>query len=243
MDIIEQLRSDENYYGAIGKRYLSNSDIKTLLTNPQAYGADRGEKKIFLEGKYFHQLLIEPDKAKNVLYVDASTRNTNIYKDFVQENGIEMCLLKKEKEEIEKLASIIKGNIQFYDEIFKPESKYEVPAIKMIHGMMFKGKTDIENPTFLIDLKTTMDINKFKYTAKLYNYDSQAYIYQELFGKPLVFYVIDKETGQLGIFHPSEAFINSGEEKVIRAIEVYNKYFGPNAIDDVQNYFINEVLY
>lgn len=241
-EIIDLLKSDESYYGEFGKQFLSNSDIKTLLTNPQAFGKPRKEEKHFVEGKYFHQLLLEPEKAKVYPYVDASTRNTNIYKDYIQENELSICLLKKEKEEIDALASIIKSNIEFYDEIFKPESKYEVPAIKEIHGKIFKGKTDIENPTFLIDLKTTMDINKFKYSAKTYNYDSQAYIYGELFNKPLVFYVIDKETGQLGVFHPSQNFIKSGEAKVIKAIEVYDKYFGPNAIDDIENYFINEVL-
>jgi hypothetical protein len=31
---IEKLRDDEHYYGPFGKKYLSNSDISTLLTNP-----------------------------------------------------------------------------------------------------------------------------------------------------------------------------------------------------------------
>ena len=35
---IEKLRDDEHYYGAFGKKYLSNSDISTLLTNPLALG-------------------------------------------------------------------------------------------------------------------------------------------------------------------------------------------------------------
>ena len=35
-EIIEKLRIDEHYYGDFGKQYLSNSDIKTLLTNPLA---------------------------------------------------------------------------------------------------------------------------------------------------------------------------------------------------------------
>ena len=34
VDIIEQLRDDSNYYGKVGRQYLSNSDIGTLLTNP-----------------------------------------------------------------------------------------------------------------------------------------------------------------------------------------------------------------
>jgi hypothetical protein len=94
----------------------------------------------------------------------------------------------------------------------------------------------------LIDLKTTSDINKFKWSAKSYNYDSQCYIYQELFGKPLVFLVIDKVTAQLGIFRPSYDFVKGGEAKVAKAIEVYRKYFGANPQDDIVNYFINETL-
>jgi CO dehydrogenase/acetyl-CoA synthase alpha subunit len=63
-----------------------------------------------------------------------------------------------------------------------------------------------------------------------------------LFGKPLVFYVVDKETGQLGVFRPTENFIKGGEMKVARAIEVYNKYFGENPTDDIINYYIDETL-
>jgi hypothetical protein len=37
-DIIEQLRDDANYYGKVGKQYLSNSDIKVLLDNPAMFG-------------------------------------------------------------------------------------------------------------------------------------------------------------------------------------------------------------
>lgn len=36
--VIEKLRDDENYYGNFGKKYLSNSDIGTLLTNPLNLG-------------------------------------------------------------------------------------------------------------------------------------------------------------------------------------------------------------
>ena len=31
---IERLKNDEDYYGAFGKKYLSNSDISKLLTDP-----------------------------------------------------------------------------------------------------------------------------------------------------------------------------------------------------------------
>jgi hypothetical protein len=151
-------------------------------------------------------------------------------------------MLQKEQEEIQNLVSIINGNIAFYDEIYKSGNVYETPAVAEIQGMMWKGKADIVTDNAVIDLKTTSDIHKFKYTAKSYNYDSQCYIYQELFGKPLVFYVIDKGTGVLGIFRPTEDFVKGGEIKVGRAIEVYNKYFSSTPSDDIVNYYIDEYL-
>ena len=33
-EIVEQLRDDNNYYGELGRRFLSASDIKTLHNNP-----------------------------------------------------------------------------------------------------------------------------------------------------------------------------------------------------------------
>ena len=241
-NILALLNDDKEYYGGVGKKFLSNSDIGTLLTNPKDFGKSREDSKAFMDGRYFHQLILEPEKAVNTPFVDVSTRTTKEYKNYCETNNLPFCMLKKEMEEVENLVNIIKGNITFYDEIFREDNQYEVPAIGMIQGMMFKGKADIVGKDFLIDLKTTGDIQKFKYSAKAYNYDSQCYIYQQLFGKPLVFYAIDKTTGVLGIFKPTEEFIRSGESKVARAIEVFSKYFGAAPTDNIDNYFIDEYL-
>jgi hypothetical protein len=242
MDIIEQLRDDNNYYGVLGKQYLSNSDIGTLLNNPQGYGKSRPDSKNLLEGRYFHQLLIEPEKAQVIPFVDVTTRTTKEYKNYCEENNLEMCMLKKEKEDIERLVSVMKRNITFYDEIYREGNLFETPAITEIAGLKWKGKADILTSDSIIDLKTTADIQKFKYSARSYNYDSQCYIYQTLFGKPLVFYVVDKATAQLGIFRPTEEFVRGGEAKVIRAVEVYQKYYGANPTDDIANHYIEDTL-
>jgi hypothetical protein len=241
-DVIELLRDDEQYYRGVGLNYMSNSDIYNLLNNPKLFKVPQPDGKAFAEGRYFHQLLIEPEKAKLVRYANASSRNTNIYKDYLATNGVEFSMLKIEAENIESLAQTMKGNIQFFEDIYRDGNQYEVPAIGEIHGMMFKGKSDILGHDFIIDLKTTSDIKKFKWSARNYNYDSQAYIYQTLFGRPLVFYVIDKDTQQLGIFRPTQEFVDQGEQKVIRAIEVFSKYFGANPTDDIDNYYIEETL-
>lgn len=56
--ILDILKDDKEYYSGIGRNYLSNSDISTLLTNPKDFGKAREDNKALAEGRYFHQLLI-----------------------------------------------------------------------------------------------------------------------------------------------------------------------------------------
>ena len=108
---------------------------------------------------------------------------------------------------------------------------------------MWKGKADIinHNEKLVIDLKTTADITKFKWSASKYNYDSQAYIYSELFGYEMIFIVIDKNTQQLGIFDCSPEFYAKGRDKVQRAVDAYRLFY-KNKDFDPKQYFINKTL-
>ena len=239
---IEMLRDDSNYYGAFGKKYLSNSDIGTLLNNPMMFGKSRPKTKEMLEGSYFHTAILEPHKLDSFFIVDATTRTTNKYKDAIEQTGEDLLLLKSEKENLDSLVSVIKSNFYFYENIYKDGNVFEEPAIKELFGVTWKGKCDIISEDFLIDIKTTSKIDDFRWSARKYNYDSQAYIYQQLFGKPLIFYVIDKTSKMLGVYEPSEDFLLSGRDKVLRAIDVYNKFFSENATEEIKNYFISEVL-
>ena len=76
------------------------------------------------------------------------------------------------------------------DLIAEEKGEYEVPGITELYGQMWKGKADIVNHSekLIIDLKTTSDLDKFKWNAKKYNYDSQAYIYSKLFGYDIYIY-------------------------------------------------------
>ncbi len=57
--ILELLKDDKEYYSGIGKKFLSNSDIGTLLNNPKDFGKSREDNKSFAEGRYFHQLILQ----------------------------------------------------------------------------------------------------------------------------------------------------------------------------------------
>jgi len=239
-NVIEKLRDDEHYYGDFGKKYLSNSDIATLLTNPLALGKQQAQRPAFLVGGYFHTAILEPDKLKKYKVIESTTRNTKAYKEM---SGGELCLLQHEVDAIEKLSDTMLENRICKDLIRDSNTEYETPGIKKLEGEMWKGKADIinHNEKLVIDLKTTADINKFKWSASKYNYDSQAYIYSELFGYEMLFIVIDKTTHQIGLFDCSPEFYAKGQDKVQRAVEAY-KLFYKNKDFDPKQYFINKTL-
>ena len=239
--VIELLKNDSQYYDGIGKQYLSNSDINALLKSPKEFKANREDCKAFAEGRYFHQLILEPEKAKSIVTINASSRNTNIYKKAIEGSSETVMLLQKEAEAIEELVGTMTSNLHFYDLIYDDSNEFEVPAVRDIMGHMWKGKADIVGSDLLIDIKTTSDITQFRWNAKEYNYDSQCFIYQELFAKPLIFLVIDKMSGMLGEFIPTEEFVKGGADKVARAVKVYEKFFNEaTKTDDIDSFYISE---
>ena len=239
-DILKKLRDDEHYYGDFGKKYLSNSDISTLLKNPLALGKPTKPSPAFLVGSYFHTAILEPNKLKKFKVVKSTTRNTKMYKEIT---GGELCLLQSEVDQIELMTEkILNNNICKYL-IQGKNITYEEPGITELEGEMWKGKADIinKNEKLIIDLKTTADISKFKWSASKYNYDSQAYIYSKLFGYEMLFIVIDKTTNQIGLFDCSPEFYNRGAEKVKQAVDQYKLFFKSEGFDPNQ-FFINKTL-
>ena len=238
--IIKKLKEDEHYYGEFGKQYLSNSDIKTLLNNPLALGEQSKPSPAFLVGGYFHTAILEPNKLKKYKVIESSTRNTKAYKEM--SNG-ELCLLQHEVDKIELMTEKILEHDICRELIRGVDVEYEKPGIAELEGAMWKGKADIINhdDKFVVDLKTTSDINSFKRSAYRWNYDSQAYIYSKIFGYEFIFIVIDKNTHQISIADCSPEFYESGKDKVKRAVEAYDLFYKTDGFDPSQ-YFINLTL-
>ena len=235
-EILEKLRIDEHYYGEYGNQFLSNSNISTLLRDPAKLREKRDQTPAFLVGGYFHTAILEPKKLKSFRIVEASTRNTKLYKEL---SGGEMCLLQSEVDKIELMTQAMMDNDVCRD-LIKPilaEVEYEEPRVGKIFGNMWIGKADIINheEELVIDLKTTADIDKFRWSASKYNYDSQAYIYSKLFGYEMLFIVIDKTTHQIGLFDCSPEFYKSGEDKVRRASDAYDLFYKTENFDHKQH--------
>ena len=239
-EAINKLREDEHYYGEFGKQFLSNSNISTLLKNPLSLGQPQAQIPAFLVGGYFHTAILEPEKLKKYRIIEASTRNTKAYKEL---SGGEMCLLQSEVDLCEVMIDKVLENDVCRGLIRPVSGEYELPGIKEIDGALWKGKADIINhdEKLIIDLKTTADLDGFRWSAKKYNYDSQAYIYSKLFGYEMMFIVVDKNTHQIGIFDCSPEFYQRGADKVERAVEAYNLFHKDENFDPT-NYFINQTL-
>jgi|TARA_R110002012_G_scaffold123967_1_gene274816 hypothetical protein len=239
-EILKKLSNDEDYYGKFGKKYLSSSDVGTLLSNPLALGQEQKKTAAFLVGGYFHTTILEPDKLKKFKVIPTTTRNTKLYKEM---SDGELCLLQHEVDMIEKMSEKMLSNKICKDLIQGDWIEYEKPMITKIGDYMWKGKCDVlsHGDKLVIDLKTTADINNFRRSAFRYNYDAQAYVYRKLFGYDMLFIVIDKTTHQIGMFDCSDDFYASGKDKVERAMEAYDLFFKSKDFDPKQ-YFISKTL-
>lgn len=237
--VLKKLQDDKHYYGAFGKKYLSNSNIGTLLSNPKEFGKPMVESLPLIHGRYFHTAMLEPEKLENFDIIEASSRNTKIYKEAT--NG-KLTLLRKEVDALDRAIAEMKDNDELASEIYSDSAQYEVPCIGEFFGVQFKGKADIITDDKIIDIKTSSGIEKFRSKAYAYNYDSQAFIYSSMFDKPFEFFVIDKDTLQMKKFKCSDEFLESGMRKVERAVRVWKRFFGPDATDDVNEYVETQVL-
>ena len=244
--IIKKLKQDEHYYGDYGKQFLSNSNISTLLKNPRLLREDKPKTSAMLMGGYFHTTILEPDKLEQFKIIKSTTRNTKQYKEM---SGGEICLLQHEVDKIELMREAVMDNKICRELINGPDPlgdgtiEYEVPGYTEIFGNNWKGKADIINhdEQLIIDLKTTSDIDKFRWSASKFNYDSQAYIYRLLFDYEMLFMVIDKETLQVGLFDCSGDFYKSGMDKVRKATDAYDLFYKTDDFDSKQ-YLITKTL-
>ena len=244
--IIKKLTQDEHYYGKFGKQFLSNSDIHILLKDPRRLREDKPKTSAMVIGGYFHTAILEPDKLEQFKIIKSTTRNTKVYKEM---SGGEICLLQHEVDKIELMREAVMDNKICRELINGPDPysdgtiEYEIPGVTKIHGNMWKGKADIVNhdERLVIDLKTTSDIDRFRWSATKFNYDSQAYIYRLLFDYDMLFMVIDKETLQIGLFDCSPDFYSSGEDKVRKATDAYELFYKTEDFDSKQ-YLITKTL-
>ena len=221
---IEKLKDDKHYYGKFGKKFLSNSDIYSLIHNPSEFQLPQDPNPNFEYGKSFHEYMMFGTKPN---FISASSRRTKIYKEALVEENKEIMLLEDEALELENVVKKAKQHEFVAKLLDLQDLEFEVPNVAVLtnSGVKWKCKADIVTKDCIYDIKTTSNLKGFRYSFFTYNYDSQAYIYATIFQKPMRFLAIEKKTGCIGLFDVSDESYMKGKEKVEKAEENYIKYF------------------
>ena len=242
-ELLKRMLDDEFYYGELNRLALSSSSLKQLLSSPKTYNFSlkygSEESAALRAGALFHWAILEPEKFASQKFVEVQSRNTKKFREAKEEFG--KVFTAKERGEAERLVDAFYRNEHAKELITKAD--FEIPAIDNVLGMPFRGKADVLGTNRIVDLKTTTDIKGFSYSANKYGYDVQCYLYCNLFKKEFKdfhFLVLDKGSLDIGIFNCSEEFYYRGEEKVEKALDLYNKFFIEGA--DLDNYCLTGEL-
>lgn len=242
-ELLDKMDDDTFYYGYLSKAALSSSSLKLLLDSPKTYKFvteyGSGESQALRDGWLFHTAILEPHVFESQIFVDVQSKNTKAYKEAKEEHGKVFTM--SEKQDAERIADAFLRNTYAVELI--RDCQFEVPAIGEVQNFVFRGKADVLGSDRIIDLKTTSDIKAFPYSAKKYSYDIQCYLYSQLFNvdyRDFIFLVVDKKSLDIAVYHCSEEFYFSGEQKVAQGLDIYDTYF--LQATDLDQYYLEGIL-
>lgn len=241
-EILKLMDDDDFYYGYLGQQALSSSSLKWILKSPNVYvnmlTDGQTESQALRDGKLIHWRVLEPHKFEDLNVIQVSSRTTNAYKAALEEMG-EVYLQKEVDMAVEIADALLKNDVA---RDMLDGADFEVPAIKMIDGIPFRGKADVLKGRTIIDVKTTADIKGFRWSAQKFGYDLQAYLYLQLFPEAhsFTFLVIDKNTSDVGVFECSPQFLDDGRRKLEKGIADYKYFFQED--NPIEQFVIREML-
>lgn len=240
--ILDAMLDDEFYYNGLSTdRALSSSSMKDLLVSPKKFLApDNLPKQALRDGSLIHLMVLEPEKLSD-LEIVSTTKVAKAYKDAVKEYGEDMVYTSSEYNNAKAIARAVTRCDEARELLDGCE--FELPGIKMYGDIAVRGKADAMKGKTIIDLKTTSDIEKFKWSAKNFKYTLQAALYLDLFdADEFIFLVVDKHTKDIAIFECSEYFLEQGMSEVDQSLDAYRYWFQENNMDAINNYVKRGIL-
>jgi hypothetical protein len=244
----EQARDDNFYYNHLGKVAFSSTILSKLLDSPkkyyyyQKYGSEENTSALSL-GRIIHAKALTPELFNEEYEViDVASKNTKAFKEAKTQTN-KYLLTRTEDEQSNRVVDALLKNDTFVQML--ANSQPEEPAVGNIMGYPFRAKADILKRPFLYDLKTTTDLKGFKYSAKKYNYDMQAFIYCTLFDvkyHDFKFVVIDKGSLDIGIAEVTEEMFDTGREKCREALDTYTNFFIDRTEEELQDQINNYIF-
>jgi len=96
----------------------------------------------------------------------------------------------------------------------------------MLGGVQVKGFLDCLGDDYISDSKSTMSVNKFRYSVRDFSYDIQAYIYTQVFGLSDFYWVVQEKNYPYlpALVKCSENTLFAGEMKFNDAVKAIEKF-------------------
>ena len=247
-EILKKMDDDSFYYGYLGQNALSSSSAKDLYKSPKTYFNKTKEVNSdaapLREGRLIHTVVLEEEKLHDKYdFVNIGSRRTKAFDSAYTEAKLKgkEIMLTSELNKANELCNSIRFNKDANELLTGGIA--ETPAIGELFGVPFRGKADYLKDGHLVDLKTTSKLEGWERAAKYtWHYDMQGWIYCELFGvTKFTFVVIEKGTGDIGIFELSDETRELGGNKVKQCVNTYKEYF-VDKTSKINDYTIRGIL-
>lgn len=253
MGVIHEPFNDDSIYYS-DKEYVSNSMLGKLRENVHKFAMwKRGfytypPMVAYVVGRYFHTMVLEPEKLSDFVVSKYQTRNGAGFKSQQEEVGFDWLVTQREHDMCENMAKKLWLRPKL-KEIVEASEK-EVPFIGEYMGVPVKSKLDLvldvdrdierllmdENgmPLFtdgqriVGDLKSTSkSVSAFAKSANMYDYDRQAAMYSDIADADgFLFIPVEKDFPWTpAIAWTSGAFIKNGYGKLDRDMRFYKELF------------------
>lgn len=229
-EILKRMDDDSFYYGYLGENALSSSAAKDLYKSPKTYFNKtkqvNADVPALREGRLIHTVVLEEEKINDKYdFIGVGSRRTKKFTEAQEKSKGKEVMLISELNKANELCNAIRFNT-YANELFTG-GLAETPAIGELFGLPFRAKADYLKDGHLIDLKTTSKLEGWERAAKYtWHYDMQGWIYSNLFNvEKFTFVVIEKSTGDIGIFELSEETKRLGGHKVEQCVNTYKEYF------------------
>jgi hypothetical protein len=220
--------------------YLSSSNFKTLLTDPEKFYKEKilGEKEAkqsnsFDEGSLTHSIMLEPHLVSSEFsFFPGKRKQGEAFDIFKAANPGKVIISESQKIRVGLWVEAIKKNKIAMGLLKGGEAEQTICAD--MNGIPVKIRCDyiIPEQGIIADIKTTaypIDIDTFRLTVKEWSYDLSASLYAHIaelhYGRKFNFYfiVVGKNELVCEVYKASKKTLETGMLDIAKAASIYKK--------------------
>lgn len=223
------------------KEYLSSSNYKTLLEDPEKFHREKilgikeeqKESTSFTEGSLTHSVILEPHLVNTEYAFFPGLRKSGPeFTAFAEQNKGKTIISKPQKIRVDNYKSAYLKN-KAAVELVKGGFSEQTLCVEL-NGIKTKTRCDYINVDagYILDVKTSaypVDVDTFRNTIKMWSYDLSAALYtkvaSEFYNKNFKFYFvcISKTDLVCEVFKASDATLEQGMQKILKATKIYKQ--------------------